>query len=245
MEYSLRYRGFGVLMMAVGLMLLAELLWTSPVNAAPKPWQGTVATESLNVRSSPSSKAPSVAVLQQGQPITVVGWVTGEEVEPTNNIWAVLGEGRYVYSDLIRRDLPEGPPPLPDGVSFQGRWIDVNITQQLLTAYEGSKPVRVMVISSGRPDHPSPQGVHHIIRRVQNATMDSRSAPWIRDSYRLENVLYTQYFNEYGAALHLAYWKRDDSFGIPTSHGCVGMRLKDAEWLWNWAQLGTPIYLHP
>jgi hypothetical protein len=241
---SSRFRAFGALMLATTLALVASLLWDSPVDAAPEPWQGTVATESLHVRSSPHSKAPSVGVLLQGEPITVLDWVTGEEVEPTNNTWAVLGEGQYVYSDLIRRNPPEGPPPLPEGVSFQGRWIDVNITQQLLTAYEGSEPVRVMVISAGRPDYPSPQGVHYIIRRVQNATMDSSTAPWIRDSYRLENVLYTQYFNEYGAALHLAYWKRDDSFGIPTSHGCVGMPLKEAEWLWNWAELGTPIYLH-
>lgn len=243
--YSALPRGLGAPLLASVLVFMAVLLWSSSATAAPKPWQGTVAAEPLNVRSAPHSTAPKVAILRQGQPITVLGWVSGEEIEPTNNVWAMLGEGQYVYSGLIRRSPPEGPPPVPNGVSFQGRWIDVNITQQLLTAYEGSQPVRVMVISSGQPDYPSPQGVFRILRRVHNATMDSRSLPWVRDSYRLENVLYTQYFNEFGAALHLAWWKKEGSFGIPTSHGCVGMPLEEAEWLWNWAQLGTPVYIHP
>ena len=244
MVYSTRLCGY-VMLFALAFSFFVALSCPAPADAAEKPWQGTVSTDVLRVRSSPSSKASQVAVLERGQPIAVVGWVTGEEIEPTNNIWAVLGEGRYIYSGYIRRDPPQGPPPLPEGVSFDGKWIDVNLTQQLLTAYEGSKPVHVMAISSGRPEYPSPQGLFHILRRVQNATMDSQTTPWVHDSYRLENVLYTQYFNEYGAALHLAYWKSEDSFGIPTSHGCIGMPLKEAEWLWYWAQLGTPIYIHP
>ena len=152
--------------------------------------------------------------------------------------------GGYVYSSLIRRELPKTPPAPPEGAGFAGRWIDVDITQQVLTAYEGSTPVHVALISSGRPDYPSPQGTFRILKRVYNETMTSATLPWVRDSYRLENVLFTQYFNGYGAALHLAWWKEEGSFGVPTSHGCVGLSHEDAEWLWNWASVGVPVSIH-
>ena len=238
-------RGFGATLLAAALVFAATFLSQPGVAEASEPWQGTVATDSINVRSAPNSSAPRVGVLERGQPVTVLAWVTGEEIETQNSTWAQLGEGRYVYSALIRKNDPKGPPPLPGGIQSSGKWIDVNVTQQVLTAYEGDKPVHVMVISSGRPEYPTPQGLFTILRRVPSATMDSSSVPWVRDSYRLDNVLYTQYFTELGAALHLAWWKREDSFGIPTSHGCIGMPLKEALWLWNWAEVGTPLHIHP
>jgi lipoprotein-anchoring transpeptidase ErfK/SrfK len=57
-------------------------------------------------------------------------------------------------------------------------------------------------------------------------------------------VLYTQYFTNEGHALHLNYWRPDHYFGrIPSSHGCVGMRLADAEFFWRFASIGTRIVI--
>jgi lipoprotein-anchoring transpeptidase ErfK/SrfK len=47
-----------------------------------------------------------------------------------------------------------------------------------------------------------------------------------------------------GDAIHTNYWKAKDVFGIPTSHGCVGMPEPDAHWIWNFATVGTPMVLH-
>ncbi|MHB0871125.1 MAG: L,D-transpeptidase [Chloroflexota bacterium] len=229
---------------AVVAALVVLLAMPPDAAEASAPWQGSVIGGRANVRSAPNATAPIVNVIPQGEQVTVATWVTGQEVDPTNDTWAQLGEGRYVYSAVIQKDRPAGPPPLPDGVQYQGRWIDVNVTEQLLTAYEGAKPVHMMVISSGRPEYPTPMGSFTILKRVYNETMTSASVPWVRDSYNLKDVLFTQYFTGQGAALHLAYWKTPESFGIPTSHGCVGMPYKEAEWLWNWARVGTPVYVH-
>ncbi len=237
-------RGFGAALLASTLSTIAVLAAAPGSAEAAHLWQGTVASDELNVRSAPHTMAPIVDVLQQEQSIAVVEWVSGEEVQAQNNTWARLGDERYVYSGLIHKDPPTGPPPLPKGVSFEGKWIDANLAQQVLTAYEGTTPVHVAVVSSGRPDYPSPQGVHRIVRRVYSETMRSASLPWVRDSYDLENVLFTQYYNEYGAAIHLAWWKSEDSFGIPTSHGCLGLPYEEAEWFWNWADEGVPVYVH-
>ena len=57
------------------------------------------------------------------------------------------------------------------------------------------------------------------------------------EEYHVKNVLYIQYFDRAGCALHLNYWQPDSVFGAyPTSHGCVGLRLHDAQWLWLFVQ---------
>ena len=237
-------RGLVAGLLAATLALAAAVM-VMPLSAeASGPWQGFVKGDSANVRSAPTSTARIVRVLDYGDTVTVAAWVSGEEVVTQNNTWAQLPGGGYVYSGAIGRSKPASPPPLPSGPISSGKWIDVNVTQQILTAYEGSTPVHIAVVSTGRPDYPTPRGTFKILKRVASATMSSSSLPWVRDHYSLNNVLFTQYFNSYGAALHEAWWKSDDSFGVPTSHGCVGMPYAEAQWVWNWAAVGVPIYVH-
>ncbi|HEX2986893.1 MAG TPA: L,D-transpeptidase family protein [Chloroflexota bacterium] len=229
----------------VGLLAVLACLAAFPTfTEAETLWQGTVAGDQANVRSAPAASAPVVDVLDAGTPVTVATWVSGDEVQPTNNTWAKLTSGGYVYSALIHKDQPKAAPPVPGGPQYQGKWLDANLTQQVITAYVGSTPVHVAVMSSGRPDYPTPIGSFSVLRRVANETMDSTSVPWVRDHYRLENVLFTQYFTSMGAAIHEAWWKTPDSFGIPTSHACIGLPFDEAQWFWNWATEGTPVYVH-
>jgi len=56
--------------------------------------------------------------------------------------------------------------------------------------------------------------------------------------YNLPNVQFVAYFyRDY--AMHGTYWH--DNFGHPMSHGCVNLRNIDAEWLYGWAPIGTPV----
>jgi lipoprotein-anchoring transpeptidase ErfK/SrfK len=89
--------------------------------------------------------------------------------------------------------------------------------------------------------------VYAIQRRVENETMDSNSLIGLdaqRADYRVENVRWTQYFSADGKALHENYWKPRDEFGIPSSHGCVGLLADDAQFFWTWAGVGTPVIAH-
>ncbi|MGH2355385.1 MAG: L,D-transpeptidase, partial [Chloroflexota bacterium] len=91
----------------------------------------------------------------------------------------------------------------------------------------------------------TPPGVFAIQQRIYNETMDSRSIgipPGHPDFYRLENVLYTQYYTNRGHAIHYAWWH--NNFGHPMSHGCVNLRLSTARWFWNWAGIGTTVIVH-
>ena len=126
----------------------------------------------------------------------------------------------------------------PLGVGPNERWVDVNLTTQTLTAYEGDIPVMQTLISSGLRRYPTVTGQFRIWLRFESQTMDGRRLGY---DYYLEDVPYVMYFFE-DYALHGTYWH--NNFGTPMSHGCVNMETGDAQWLFNWAEVGTLVNVH-
>ncbi len=56
--------------------------------------------------------------------------------------------------------------------------------------------------------------------------------------YYIKDVPHVMYFYQ-AYAFHGAYWH--NNFGSRASHGCVNLPLTSAEWLYNWAQVGTRV----
>lgn len=233
------------LLAIVLLMAGASLALGRPAPVlADGPWLGYTSS-SLNVRAAPTTASAVVRMLDEGESVAVSEWVDGDVVLEDNGTWGMIGPGQYVYSAMLRKNTDVGPPP-PPAWAHQGRdWIDVNVTQQTIAAYAGDQLLFWAVVSTGRPRYPSPIGTFQILRRVENETMTNANLSFITDNYVVPNVRFTQYFNTFGAALHANYWKTENSpWGVPTSHGCVGMKDADAEWFWVWAKVGTPVVLH-
>ena len=128
--------------------------------------------------------------------------------------------------------------PWPDEYIMSGvtgeRWIDVDISAQRVTAYEGNTPVRTFIVSTGVAAHPTVIGRFHIYIKLRYDLM-------VGPGYYLPNVPYVMYFYE-GYSLHGTYWHHN--FGTPMSHGCVNMYTPDAEWLYYWASVGTLVNTH-
>ncbi len=141
--------------------------------------------------------------------------------------------------------VPVADPPLVPGPAFAGeRWIDVNTEAQTTTAMIGDKPIYTALVTTGKDGWETPHGTFHILYRVADETMTS-AAIGAEEYYDLKHVLYTQYFTNEGHALHLNYWRDDSYFGNQrSSHGCVGMRLADAKFFWDFAGVGTRVAIH-
>jgi hypothetical protein len=217
------------------------------VQRVPARWWGYIGGQGVNVRSEPWSDRASLGSLAQGTPVIVAAWVEGQEVLADQPGWAKLGEGVYVYGALLRKAKIEMPPPPPSHGSLGSRWIDVNLTQQTVTAYEGANPVYMTVTSGGRPGWETRQGIHEIIYRVERETMDSSTLlgqDAARADYKIENIRWTQYFTSDGQAIHENFWRDPALFGVPSSHGCLGMAAQEALWFWLWASTGTPVSVH-
>lgn len=129
--------------------------------------------------------------------------------------------------------ISPGPtkPPVSGG---KGRWIDVNLSKQRLTAYQGNTPVFSTLVSTGLPGTPTVVGRFRINTKLTSTRMRG-------PGYDLPNVPYTMYFYK-GYGLHGTYWHHN--FGHPMSHGCVNLRTSDAAWLFNFASVGTPVVTH-
>jgi hypothetical protein len=219
-----------------------------PGVAALAIWRG-VAGVDANRRLTPDRSRPPVGDLKAGAPVEVIDWVAGEEVESHNDTWAELSDGTYVFSTSLRRNPLEGAPPLPADAPTMGRWVDVNLNEQVATAYDGRTIVRTALISTGRPGWDTPTGTFPVLRRLEKDTMDGATllgqGPNGKGArYKVENVRYVQYFTGDGAAIHENYWRRPATFGMPGSHGCIGMAPADAAWFWDFAAVGTPLLIH-
>ncbi|HZU06859.1 MAG TPA: L,D-transpeptidase [Chloroflexota bacterium] len=190
----------------------------------------------FNLRSWPAVQDETfLRQLPHNTPLFVYEAVRGEDGET----WYRVGEDEYVHATGVR--LPKPPPR-----TFPGRWIDVDLSEPaMIAAYEGDQLVYAALTIKGTAVDPTPTGVYRIIRRVANETMDSATIGIPRNSprgYYLRNVLYTQYFTPSGASIHYNYWS--SVFGYAGSHGCLGLNLADAEWFWNWAEIGTVLHIH-
>ena len=115
-----------------------------------------------------------------------------------------------------------------------GRWIEVNLSQQQMYAYEGDTLVNTFIVSTGLPDTPTVTGEYRIYAKVP---LQDMSGP----GYYLRDVPWVMFFYEdYG--FHGTYWH--NNFGMPMSRGCVNLSVDDAAWLYQWASVGTRVSIH-
>ncbi len=121
-----------------------------------------------------------------------------------------------------------------------GKWIDVNISKQTITAYIGSQPIKTVLVSTGIARHPTVVGRFAVYAKLPSQTMTGGSRAQ-GDYYNLPGVPNIMYFYS-GFAIHGTYWHRN--FGHPMSHGCVNLTLADAAWFYAWTPMGTPVVTH-
>ena len=120
------------------------------------------------------------------------------------------------------------------------KWIDINLSNKTVTAYEGATVVRGPVsIVDGAPATPTVTGTYHIYLKNRVQTMRGENADG--STYVTEDVPWVSYFYS-GYAFHGAPWR--SSFGYSGSHGCINMPVSEAEWIYNWAEEGTTVVSH-
>lgn len=144
---------------------------------------------------------------------------------------------------MLARDLARpSPAPVPVEIARpQERWIDVDLTQQTLVAYEGPRPVYATLVSTGRGPtgtaSATAPGVHRIWVKLLTSDMDNVDREDVESHYSMEDVPYVQFFDG-EVALHGTYWHHD--FGHVKSHGCVNLAPADARWLFRFTEPHRP-----
>lgn len=224
----------------------------TPVPATPAPLPvpagpARIIGAGVQAHSEPTSWSAITRSLSEGASVTpteiVYGqdWILGDQALYTadqgwHDKWYRLAEGDYVYYAWVYVSL-EGEAQ-PWDVPAADRWVEVDTATQTLRAGAGDTEYFHTGITSGKPSTATPAGSWAVYTRLENETMQSNN---LADSYYVENVLFTQYIIG-GIALHLNYWQPNEVFGgYSTSHGCVGLQIHDAQWMWLFGSLGMPV----
>jgi lipoprotein-anchoring transpeptidase ErfK/SrfK len=224
-------------------------------NAAPGV---TVQVDPTKVQNYLNAIAKSINVKPVVRKVNVQNGVSSE-VQAGQNGLAVDVE---TLAQQISQDLQAGKSlstvPIPTvPVAFQtqynrtitldyGRYVEVNLSLQHLWVYQDHQVVFDSPITSGATGagFPTATGLFAIYAKETN-----RHLVGYQYGPRYNYDVFVQYWMPFyqGFGLHDASWR--SSFGgqdyyYGGSHGCINLPLSTAAWLFNWADVGTPVWVH-
>lgn len=119
------------------------------------------------------------------------------------------------------------------------RSIEVNKTTGVAILYENGRIVDTYTIAVGRPETPTFEG--HFTIYAQLPLQDMGCVPGY--DYCTKDVPWISYFDG-DNGFHGTYWHDNFGAGAMMSHGCVNMRIADAERVFYFAQIGTEVWVH-
>jgi len=152
-----------------------------------------------------------------------------------DQLWYLVGQDQWLeQANTSRVDVDPPPPDVGPGE----KWIEVDLFEQTIAAYEGQRMVYATLISSGRAGTLTPPGLYRVWYKLGEGKM---SNPDVEDGspsyYYIEDVPWSLYFSE-GYSIHAAFWH--NAFGFQRSHGCVNLSPIDAHWFFDWSDPYLP-----
>lgn len=194
---------------------LADSPVSTPSNATPSPPADLPASEPTDMPTLIPTEVPAVIPKATETPGTLAMEIVTDDSASLS-----------VPADEVQSQYP--------AAGNGERWIDVNLSEQRVYAYEGDTVVNSFLVSTGVAQTPTVTGTYKIWIKVRVQDMSGpgyylRDVPWVMFFYK-----------DYG--LHGTYWH--NNFGTPMSRGCVNLTVDDAAWLFNWASVGTVVNVH-
>jgi hypothetical protein len=137
--------------------------------------------------------------------------------------------------------MAKHPAPAPDPIR-----LIIQVPARKLAVYRGNTLLKTYSVGLGRKQFPTPVGSFKVIRKLENPGWEN---PYLGKGEMVvkpgaNNPLGTRWIGfkedakgEYG--IHGT--NRPDSVGKFSSHGCVRMRIADAEAVYALVQVGTPV----
>jgi lipoprotein-anchoring transpeptidase ErfK/SrfK len=128
-----------------------------------------------------------------------------------------------------------------------GRYIEINLSSQQLWVYQDSQVIYTSPVTSGATGlgFPTVTGLFSIYAKGTNTWLDGR-AYGENYNYRVLVDYWMPFYGGFG--MHDA-WRWRSTFGgsdyyYNGSHGCVNLPLATAAFIYNWAEVGTPVWVH-
>jgi lipoprotein-anchoring transpeptidase ErfK/SrfK len=124
------------------------------------------------------------------------------------------------------------------------KYIEVNLSTQRLFAWQNGQIVLTAPTVTGKDSAPTVTGVFAIYTKERNRYLNGAA-------YGYDYNVFVQYWMPFyqGFGLHDASWRPtswfgDQAFHYNGSHGCVNLWTSTAAYLYDWAPVGTPVWIH-
>jgi lipoprotein-anchoring transpeptidase ErfK/SrfK len=139
--------------------------------------------------------------------------------------------------------------------AMQGKAIVISLREQTARFYEDGKLIFSTEVTTGRPEKPSPPGLHYAMYKQTNLVFSSPDPVDSPLYYQPTKVNFGILYANYGFFLHDAYWRRHFGPGsnLPHydpaafnggSHGCINFKESDMARAYDWTPVGSPIIVY-
>jgi lipoprotein-anchoring transpeptidase ErfK/SrfK len=173
-------------------------------------------------------------------------WVDQVVQDASGNVWYRFYDDKrkinYYAPAVHLRIITDGEiAPISPNMDSNKKLLTVNVTDEIVTAYEDNKPVFMSRCSSGRRSYTifrtTPLG-WHITNHKRLTRHMAAGDPASAEGFDLPGIPWVSYFTRSGVSFHGTYWHND--FGTPRSHGCVNLTPQAAKWVLRWSAPTVP-----
>jgi lipoprotein-anchoring transpeptidase ErfK/SrfK len=116
-----------------------------------------------------------------------------------------------------------------------------------LHLYRGETPWRTFQVATGQSIYPTPLGSWHVVDMQRNPWWRPPDSAWAKGLKPIPpgpgNPLGTRWMGLDAAGVGMHGTPDAASIGYSASHGCIRMRIPDAEWLFAHVRIGTPVFI--
>ncbi len=130
-----------------------------------------------------------------------------------------------------------------------GPAIVIRRSSNRLTLYVNGRLSRAFGIATGQSHYPTPLGRFSIVVKWRNPWWYPPNSDWARGASPIPpgpgNPLGTRWMGLSASGVGIHGTPDAASIGYSVSHGCIRMRISDAEWLFEHVGIGTPVFIVP
>jgi lipoprotein-anchoring transpeptidase ErfK/SrfK len=116
-----------------------------------------------------------------------------------------------------------------------------------LHLYNGTSPWRTFPVATGQSSYPTPVGSWHVVDMQRDPWWRPPDSAWAQGLEPIPpgpgNPLGTRWMGLDAAGVGMHGTPDAASIGYSASHGCIRMRIPDAEWLFGQVRIGTPVFI--
>ena len=128
-----------------------------------------------------------------------------------------------------------------------GAVIVIDRSSNRLNLYRGMRFWREFPVATGQSAYPTPLGRFQIVVKWRNPWWYPPNSPWAKGAKPIPpgpgNPLGTRWMGLSSPGVGIHGTPDSTSIGYSVSHGCIRMRIPEAEWLFNHVDIGTSVFI--